>query len=109
MPRSPNATTREDLETLFAHFALPEADWATALPVVPAGVPSTVLTRRPDVSSAQRAMQAAQARVGIANKAWFPTLSLTASGGYASPLRPPQIWNEPEVFCRCCAYESQSY
>jgi multidrug efflux system outer membrane protein len=48
-------------------------------------VPSTVLTRRPDVSAAQRAMQAAQSRVGIANKAWFPTLSLTASGGYASP------------------------
>jgi multidrug efflux system outer membrane protein len=65
-------------------FSLAESEWSTALPVIPAGVPSTVLTRRPDVSAAQRAMQAAQARVGAANLAWFPTLSLTASGGYAS-------------------------
>lgn len=66
-------------------FSLPETEWKSALPMIPAGVPSTVLARRPDVSAAQRAMQAAQTRVGIANKAWFPTLSLTASGGYASP------------------------
>jgi multidrug efflux system outer membrane protein len=66
-------------------FTLADAEWSTALPVIPAGVPSTVLTRRPDVSAAQRAVQAAQARLGIAKTAWFPSLSLTASGGYASP------------------------
>lgn len=66
-------------------FSLPAATWSTALPVIPAGVPSTVLARRPDVSAAQRAMQAAQWRVGVAQAAWFPSLSLTASGGYASP------------------------
>jgi multidrug efflux system outer membrane protein len=66
-------------------FAIAETNWATALPHIPAGVPSTVLTRRPDVGAAQRSLQAAQARVGVANAAWFPSLSLTASGGYASP------------------------
>jgi multidrug efflux system outer membrane protein len=68
-----------------SNFSLAEAEWSTSLPMIPAGVPSTVLTRRPDVSAAQRSMQAAQARVGVANKAWFPTLSLTSSAGYASP------------------------
>jgi multidrug efflux system outer membrane protein len=66
-------------------FTVRETEWSTALPMIPSGVPSTVLARRPDVSAAQRAMQAAQARVGLANTAWFPSLSLTASGGYASP------------------------
>lgn len=66
-------------------FRVEPADWRTALPLIPAGVPSTVLTRRPDVAAAQHAMQAAQQRVGIAQAAWFPELALTASGGYASP------------------------
>jgi outer membrane protein, multidrug efflux system len=66
-------------------FMLPAADWATALPQIPAGIPATVLARRPDVSAAQSGILAAQARVGVARAAWFPNLSLTAAGGYASP------------------------
>lgn len=66
-------------------FQVAPAEWATALPAIPAGVPSTVLTRRPDVSAAQSSMQAAQARVGVAKAAWFPNISLTANGGYAAP------------------------
>ena len=66
-------------------FGLQAGDWTTALPVIPAGVPSTVLERRPDISAAQASMLAAQARVGVAQTAWFPTFSLTASGGYAAP------------------------
>ena len=65
-------------------FSIPEDEWQTALPPVPAGVPSTVLTRRPDVSAAQSTMLAAQTRVGVAKAAWFPDIALTASGGYAS-------------------------
>jgi multidrug efflux system outer membrane protein len=67
-----------------SRFTLAEADWTGALPAVPAGVPSAVLTRRPDVAAAQLAMQAAEARAGVARKAWFPDISLTANGGYAS-------------------------
>jgi outer membrane protein, multidrug efflux system len=66
-------------------FALQPAEWKTALPQIPAGIPATVLARRPDVSAAQRTILAAQARVGSARAAWFPDLSLTAAGGYASP------------------------
>ena len=68
-----------------SNFGLAGADWTASLPLVPAGVPSTVLARRPDVAAALSQLQAAQARVGVAQAAWFPSLSLTASGGYASP------------------------
>jgi outer membrane protein, multidrug efflux system len=65
-------------------FALGAADWSTVLPSIPAGVPGTVLARRPDVSAAQNELLAAQARVGVAQAAWFPNVTLTASGGIAS-------------------------
>jgi multidrug efflux system outer membrane protein len=68
-----------------SNFSIADAPWSSALPVIPAGVPATVLTRRPDVSAAQDAMLAAQARAGAAKAAWFPSLSLTAAGGRASP------------------------
>ena len=67
-----------------SQFELRSAAWTTALPSIPAGLPSTVLERRPDVAAAQRTMQAAQARVGVAKAAWFPTIALTGAGGYAS-------------------------
>jgi len=72
------------LGELPSSFTLAEAEWRGALPSVPPGIPSTVLTRRPDVSAAQSAMLAAQARVGVARTAWFPDVALTANGGFAS-------------------------
>jgi multidrug efflux system outer membrane protein len=65
-------------------FSLAEGTWSATLPSVPAGIPSTVLTRRPDVSAAQSEMRAAQLRVGVAQAAWFPDVSLTTNGGFAS-------------------------
>lgn len=67
-----------------SNFRLEPADTLAALPVVPAGVPGTVLARRPDVAAAQRSLMAAQARAGVAQAAWFPSLALTAQGGHAS-------------------------
>lgn len=66
-------------------FRLDEAAWSSALPGIPPGVPATVLARRPDVSAAQRSLMAAQSRVGVAQAAWFPQITLTADGGVASP------------------------
>ena len=68
-----------------SNFQIAPLEWATALPVIPAGVPSSVLARRPDIAAAQSALQAAQARVGVAKAAWFPSIALTANGGYAAP------------------------
>ena len=67
-----------------ANFTLAPQEWQTVLPTIPAGVPSTLLTRRPDVSAAQQSLLAAQTRVGVAKAAWFPSFALTANGGYAS-------------------------
>ena len=66
-------------------FTVAADQWTTALPTIPAGVPSAVLTRRPDVSAAQNSLLAAQTRLGVAKAAWFPSVALTATGGYASP------------------------
>lgn len=66
-------------------FSLAPTATARALPVIPPGVPATVLARRPDVAAAQASLLAAQARVGVAQAAWFPRVSLTGAAGFASP------------------------
>lgn len=67
-----------------AEFALEEMPLAGAPPAVPAGLPSALLQRRPDIAAATARMAAANARIGAARAAFFPSLSLTASGGYQS-------------------------
>ena len=67
-----------------ADVALAATDFEVALPDIPLALPSTLLERRPDVAAAERRVAAANAQIGVARAAYFPQLSLSASGGYSS-------------------------
>ena len=67
-----------------ASFSLPPLPLHTPPPAIPAGVPSELLERRPDIASAERLVAAANARIGVAKAAYYPLLNLSAAGGFES-------------------------
>jgi multidrug efflux system outer membrane protein len=69
------------------------------LPTVPAGLPSSLLEKRPDIQATEQQLVAANARIGVAKAAYFPQITLTAIAGYQSPALtdlftgPAGFWN----------------
>jgi NodT family efflux transporter outer membrane factor (OMF) lipoprotein len=82
-----------------ASFTLAASAMRSDVPTVPAGVPSALLERRPDVAEAERRMAGANAEIGVAKSAYFPTLTLSGSNDYSSSAfsrlvsTPNRIWS----------------
>jgi outer membrane protein, multidrug efflux system len=68
------------------------------LPRLTAGLPSDLLARRPDVAEAEAQLMAANANIAVARAAYFPTIDLTASGGYASTALATLLQPQSRVF-----------
>jgi len=78
-------------------FSLPPGSLPRRVPAFPVGLPSTLLERRPDVAAAERAMAAANAQIGVAKAAYFPTITLAPAflGGESSILS--ALFNAPSL------------
>jgi NodT family efflux transporter outer membrane factor (OMF) lipoprotein len=82
-----------------ANFTLAAAPLPTAVPEAPAGVPSALLQRRPDIAASERQVAAANAQIGVATAAYFPSLTLSGSENYATSLVsslfqiPNRVWS----------------
>ena len=80
------AIANQDLST----FSIPPSPLDLALPQIPLGVPSQLLERRPDIAAAERRAAAANAQIGIAVSAFYPTITLNGTGGFESTS--PGAW-----------------
>jgi NodT family efflux transporter outer membrane factor (OMF) lipoprotein len=81
-----------------SEFGVAERDTTSSLPTPPPLLPSQLLERRPDVAAAERRLEAASAGIGVAVAGYFPSIPLTASGGYQAPetanlfTLPNRVW-----------------
>jgi NodT family efflux transporter outer membrane factor (OMF) lipoprotein len=82
-----------------AEFSIAVTQNVPKLPTIPLTIPSKLLERRPDIAASERLADAANAQIGIAKAAYFPDLTLSASGGYQSTQLarlfslPSRVWS----------------
>ncbi|MBB5340377.1 efflux transporter outer membrane subunit [Tunturiibacter gelidoferens] len=80
-------------------FSIPVKAASVVPPPIPVGLPSALLERRPDIAASERNMAAANAQIGIATAAYYPNLTLSASGGFESSTFkhlfdwPSRVWS----------------
>ena len=80
-------------------FSIKPIPFALKPPAIPVGLPSTLLEQRPDIAAAEMQMIAANAQIGVAIAAWFPSLTLNTTGGYRTNdylqwiTAPAQFWS----------------
>jgi NodT family efflux transporter outer membrane factor (OMF) lipoprotein len=81
-------------------FSITQSPLAAAAPPIPIALPSTLLERRPDIAGAERRVAAANAQIGVAQAAYYPSLSLSASGGFQTSnglanwfTMPSRVWS----------------
>jgi NodT family efflux transporter outer membrane factor (OMF) lipoprotein len=67
-----------------SQLTLAQGEFTSTVPVAPVGLPSELLLRRPDIAAAERDLESADAEIGVAEAAWFPSLTLSGSFGYES-------------------------
>jgi NodT family efflux transporter outer membrane factor (OMF) lipoprotein len=78
-------------------FSIPYQRLNQPLPAIPVGLPSELLERRPDIAAAERQVAESNAQIGVARAAFFPTLTLSATGGYESTAV-SNLFNLPNRF-----------
>ncbi|MEN6320952.1 MAG: efflux transporter outer membrane subunit [Syntrophaceae bacterium] len=80
-----------------ADFSLPPGEFKFPRIKIPVSLPSDLLERRPDIASAERKMAAANAQIGVAKAAYYPSLSLSGSLGYQSTVL-SNLFSAPHFF-----------
>lgn len=90
-----------------ANFSLPAKKMSLQMPQIPLALPSELLERRPDIAAAERSVAAANARIGLAKAAFFPTFTLSAASGYRG-TRLADLFTSPARFWSLGAAATQA-